>query len=173
MRLSIVASAIVALSACQDKAADYGLEHWVFHVDTIRSEMDGTVKYGTTLEIVGKEGPEGSPRILPVRLHLYCQHEGVGAALLSAKSLGRGLVQIRLRMDSLPAYYAQGYVGTYASGGLVTIAELDPLLDSLRGHRRALIEYPDAEGVSHTVAEFAVDGFDALRSQFLTACVGR
>ena len=144
---------------------------WMLQVDTLRS--DGVVRLATTLELLGKEGPEGDPRRQPARLRFECRRgTGAFAAVLTPRALGSGSASLGIRLDSQPPYSLSAVSGTFGEWGMVYIAEWSALLDNLRGHRSMLVEYSSAR-TPRTVAEFSVVGIDSFRPLFLEACAKR
>ena len=57
-------------------------------------------------------------------------------------------------------------------GSLLTRAS-QTLLAALSGHQRAVVDYSDGAGSSHTTAEFPLPGLEKLRQPFLAACAKR
>jgi hypothetical protein len=173
-RLTVLLGAsTIALYACSQRDRS-GVAQWFFRVDTIRSELDGTTRLSTTLEIFGKEGPEGSPRTQVVGLHFGCQRgSGASGALVTDDLLETGSVQVRINRDTLPLYSSTGIAGGRAGGGLVLLDNWAAFLDSLRGHQVALVEYQNTRRYSRTVAEFRIAGIDSVRALFLAACAKR
>jgi len=49
----------------------------------------------------------------------------------------------------------------------------DSLLAALSGGARAVVEYADGAGSSHTTAEFPLAGLEKFRENFLAACAKR
>jgi hypothetical protein len=145
----------------------------MLQVDTLRSDTDGSVRLVTSLEVLGKEGPEGHPRDRESRLRFDCRRgTGAFAAVLTTRRLAAGTAALRIRLDSSPAYSTRAATGTYGEWGMVYISEWSALLDSLRGHHSMLLEY-SAVRTPGQVAEFPVTGIDSLRPNFLAACARR
>jgi hypothetical protein len=144
---------------------------WYYTVDTVRSEMDGQVKYTSTLQVFGDEGAEGAPRDKVASLVFDCR-AGVtpSASLLTDDPLDQGEAEVRIRLDSLPAVSWRGFSGSYNKGGLVLLGEMRTFLDTLSGHQRVLVEYAGANRVGKTIAEFRVAGLDTLRTRFVESC---
>jgi hypothetical protein len=161
---------MVTLTACdagQDSA------QWMLQVDTLRSDIDGSVRLATTLEVLGKEGLKGEPRDRAVRLRFDCRRgTGAFAAVLTPRALGSGSATLRIRLDSLLPYPVLAVSGAFGEWGMVYISEWSALLDSLRRHRSMLLEYSGVQA-PRTVAEFPVVGIDSLRPRFLEACAKR
>jgi hypothetical protein len=166
----IGAFGIVALTACD---AEPDPAQWMLQVDTFRSDIDGSVRLATSLEVLGKDGLEGYPRDREARLRFDCRKgTGAFAAVLTTRQLASGTATLRIGLDSLPPYSALAATGTYGGWGMVYISEWSALLDSLRGHRSMLLEY-SALRTPKTVAEFSIAGIDSLRPRFLAACAKR
>ena len=143
----------------------------MLQVDTLRS--DSVVRLATTLELLGKEGPEGDPRGQPARLRFECRRgTGAFAAVLTPRAIGSGSASLDIRLDSLPPYSESAVSGTFGEWGMVYISEWSALLDRLRRHRSLLVEYSSAQ-TPRTVAEFSVIGIDSFRPRFLEACAKR
>jgi hypothetical protein len=164
-----------ALTVITAAACDAGQDEsqWTFQVDTVRSDVDGSVRLATSLELSGKEGLEGDPRDGDVRLKFDCRRgTGAFAAVLTPRPLEPGTAELRIRLDSLPPYSALAATGAYGSWGMVYISEWSALFDSLRRHRSMLLEYSTLR-TPRAVAEFSVVGIDSLVPRFLTACAQR
>lgn len=143
---------------------------WMLQVDTLRSDIDGTVELATTLEVLGKDGVEGYPRDREARLRFECRSgTGTFAAILTTGRLAPGTAALRIRLDSLPPYTARAATGTFGKWSMVYISEWSALLDSLRPHRSMILEYSGVQG-PRAVAEFSVAGVDSVRPRFLAAC---
>jgi hypothetical protein len=164
------AFSVVTLTACD---AEPDPVRWMLQVDTLRSDVDGTVRLATSLEVVGKDGLEGQPRDREARLKFDCRvGTGAFAAVLTTRHVAPGTATLRIRLDSLTPYSALAATGTYGTWGMVYISEWSALLDSLRGHRSMLLEY-SAVKTPKAVAEFSVAGIDSFRPRFLSACAKR
>lgn len=166
-QLTTLAAALVAVTACTKTDSDRGIGQWFFTVDTVRSDIDDSVRYQVVLQLFGREGPEGLQRDQVVRLRTNCD----GSVILTDHQLEQGSYTLRIRLDSFPAYTIEGFGGSPTGMGMIMIRPLNPFLDSLRGNSRALIEY--SVGASRIVAEFAIAGLDTLIPRFLAACAVR
>jgi hypothetical protein len=145
----------------------------MLQVDTLRSDIDGSVRLATTLELPGKDGLAGHPRDKEVRLRFECRRgTGAFAAILTTRHLASGTAALRIRLDSLPPYSAVAATGRFGEWGMVYISGWSAFLDSLRGHRSMLLEY-SAGPTPRTVAQFSLAGIDSLRPLFLAACTKR
>lgn len=165
----IGALSMATLTAC-DAEPD---PQWMLQVDTLRSNVDGSVRLATTLELPGKDGLEGYPRDKEVRLKFDCRRgTGAFAAFLTTRHIESGTVALRIRLDSLPPYSALAATGTYGEWGMAYVSAWSALLDSLRGHRSMLLEYSGVR-TPKAVAEFSVAGVDSLVPRFLAACAKR
>lgn len=168
--LTLVGAFILIGTSC---GSDRELSQWMLQVDTVRSDTDGSVRLVTSLELVGKDGPEGHPRDREVRLKFDCrQGTGAFAAVLTTRHLASGTAALRIRLDSLPPYSHLAPTGAYGEWGMIYISEWSALLDSLRRHRSMLLEYSGV-GTPTSVAEFPLVGIDSLRPIFLAACAQR
>jgi hypothetical protein len=168
--LALVGALILVGTSC---SSDREASRWMLQVDTLRSDVDGSVRLATTLELPGKGGFAGQPRDEEVRLRFECRWgTGAFAAILTTRSLPSGTAALRIRIDSLRPYPAAAATGRFGEWGMVYISEWSALLDSLRGHRSMLVEY-SAGRTPATVAEFPVAGIDSLRPHFLAACAKR
>ena len=143
---------------------------WMLQVDTVRSDVDGSVRLAATLELPGQDGLAGKPRDGEARLRFECRRgTGAFAALLTTRSLASGSAALRFKLDSLPVYAAPAATGQFGEWGMVYISQWSELLDHLRGHRSLLVEYA-AGRTPRAVAEFSVVGIDSVRPLFLAAC---
>jgi hypothetical protein len=168
--LRVIAAFTVTTVACD---AEPDPAQWMLQVDTLRSDVDGSVRLATSLEVLGKDGLEGYPRDREARLKFDCRRgTGAFAAVLTTRHLEPGTAALRIRLDSLPPYSTLAATGTYGGWGMVYISEWSALLDSLRGHRSMLLEY-SALRTPRAVAEFLVVGIDSLVPRFLAACIQR
>jgi hypothetical protein len=166
---TLLVAGLIGLGACQRSNTDQSGGQWFFRVDTIQSEVRGTVRYVATLQTFGKEGLEGVARMRTVGLYLNCQ----SAMLLTDQTLARGAVNVLVKRDTLLAYSVPGYSVMYSGQGMVSLGGMKSILDSLRGHKRVLIEYTNPGISSPTVAEFAVTKIDSLKPNFLAVCARR
>jgi hypothetical protein len=166
----IGAVGIVTVAAC---GAEPDPVQWMLQVDTLPSDIDGSVRLATSLEVLGKDGLEGQQRDREARLKFDCRKgTGAFAALLTTRHLASGTAALQIRLDSQPPYSAVAATGTYGEWGMVYISEWSALLDRLRGHRSMLLEYSGVE-TPRAVAEFFVAGIDSFRPRFLAACAKR
>ncbi|MCI0411145.1 MAG: hypothetical protein L0191_21695 [Acidobacteria bacterium] len=173
-RLPATLSAILVLAACGDRDAGSGSDAWQFNVDTIRSEIDGSVRQTSWLRTVGKEGPEDAARTKAVILSFDCLPGNASSTIMTDQALRQGSVETRLRVDTNPPRLIPGFAGTTPTSGQVVLTiSQDSLLAILDGHQRAIIEYSDGAGSSRTVAEFPVAGLEQYRGSFLAACAER
>ena len=56
---------------------------------------------------------------------------------------------------------------------MVLTIRQDSLLAALSGRARAVVEYADGAGSSHTTAEFPLAGLEKVREAFIAACAKR
>lgn len=174
LRLRATLSAMVLLVACGGRDAGSGPGPWQFNVDTIRSEVDGSVRLTSWLRAVGNEGPEGAARADTVILSFDCFRGNTISTIMTGQALRQGSVETRLKVDADRSRRIPGFAGTTASGGQVVLTmPQDSLLAILSGHQRAVIEYADGAGSSRTIAEFPVAGLEKYRGPFLAACAKR
>jgi hypothetical protein len=168
--LRLIGALTITTVACD---AEPDPAQWMLQVDTLRSDIDGTVRLATSLEVLGKDGLEGSPRDREARLRFECRRgTGAFAAMLTTRRLESGTAALRIRLDSLSPYSALAATGAYGGWGMVYISDWSALLDSLRGRRSMLLEY-SARRTPRAVAEFLVVGIDSLVPRFLAACAQR
>jgi hypothetical protein len=82
--------------------------------------------------------------------------------------------EIELTLEAGPPRRIPGFAGTTPTGGQVVLTmPLDSVLQLLKGHRRATIEYEDGAGSSRTTAVFPLAGLETFRERFLEACGGK
>jgi len=174
LRLRATFSAIVLVAACGGRDAGSGTGAWQFNVDTIRSEIDGSVRQTSWLRAVGKEGPEDAARADAVILSFDCFRGNTSSTIMTDQALRQGSVETRLKVDADPPRRIPGFAGTTTSAGQVVLTiPQDSMLAILSGHQRAVIEYADGAGSSRTIAEFPVAGLEKYRGPFLAACAKR
>jgi hypothetical protein len=174
LRLRGTLSAIVLVAACGRGDAGSRTGAWQFHVDTTRSETDGSARQTSWLRVVGKEGPEGAARADAVILSFDCFPGTTSSTIMTDQALRQGSVETRLKVDADPPRRIPGFAGTTASGGQVVLTiPQDSMLAALSGHQRALVEYADGAGSSKTIAEFPVAGLAGYRAPFSAACAKR
>jgi hypothetical protein len=162
------------VAACGGRDPGSGTGAWVFNVDTIRSQTDGSIRQTSWLRAVGKEGPEGAARADTVIFSFDCFRGNTSSTIMTGQALRQGSVDTRLKVDADPPRRIPGFAGTTASGGQVVLTiPQDSMLAILSGHQRALIEYADGAGSSRTIAEFPVAGLEGYRGPFLAACAKR
>ena len=162
------------VAACGGRDPGSGPGAWVFNVDTIRSQTDGSIRQTSWLRTVGKEGPEGAARADTVMLSFDCFQGNTSTTIMTGQALRQGSVDTRLKVDADPPRRIPGFAGTTASGGQVVLTiPQDSMLAILSGHQHALIEYADGAGSSRTTAEFPVGGLEGYRGPFLAACAKR
>ena len=165
--LALAGALVLAGSAC---GSDREPTRWMLQVDTLHSDLDGSLRFAATLELPGKGGVEGLPRDEDVRLKFDCRKgTGAFAAVLTERHLESGTAALRITLDSQPPYDARAATGAYGPWGMVYISEWSALLDSLRGHRSMLLHYSGAH-TPGAAAEFSLAGIDSLRPHFLAAC---
>jgi hypothetical protein len=159
-------AALVWLSGCDKKDVDAS---WRFKVDTVRNDMDNQVHYEPLLETSGKEGREGTVRETEVSFRISCSPQGLAAMLLTDKQFRHGAMDVRLKLDTLRPYTESGF----GQSGMLLIGPTGyyNVLDSLRTHKRLLIEY-EGGGLPKIIAEFSVDGIDSFYPRFRAACDG-
>jgi hypothetical protein len=159
--------------ACGSSGGDRELGGmWHLVADTVRSDIDGRVRYTATVTGFGREGPEGKPRTAAVMLMLSCGEGPPGLSLSTDQRLGQGVIDARVRADSVPAFTTPGFAGSSSRSSLVLFTDMKGLLDKLAGRRRALVEYSDPATSRKTIAECDVTPLDSLRRQYDAVCAG-
>jgi hypothetical protein len=172
--LLLVSGALGALVACGARDTTLREGAWQFKVDTVLAQGDGGVRQRSFLRVVGQEGPEGEPRTKPVILSFDCRPEQASSTVMTDQALRQGSVEVMLTVDGGPPIELPGFAGTTTSGGQVVLTvPQDSLLAALSGHERAVIDYADGAGSSHSSAEFPLAGLEKFRESFMAACVQR
>ncbi len=165
--------ALLFVAACNPGTDDADIP-WDLTVDTIRSDMDGSVRLRTALMGFGKEGPEGFPRTETAILRFNCDRGRTLASLLTDQTLNPGPIGVRLKLDTLPPRILSGWAGSPSRDPLILFTDdFDTLFSSLSGRQRVLLEYSTTNGSSKTIAEFATAGISPLHAPFLEACAKR
>jgi hypothetical protein len=173
-RITRPAVTTLMLTACGGHDASLGIGRWQFHVDTIRSEPEGSVRQTSWLRTAGKEGPEGAERTDAVILSFDCFRGNASSTIMTDQALRQGSVETRLKLDADPPRRIAGFAGTTSAGGKVVLTiPPDSMLAILSGHQHALIDYADGAGSSRTTAEFSLAGLEQHRAPFLAACAKR
>ena len=168
--LAVALGALGAMAACGERDATLHSGAWQLKVDTAPGRAGQT----SFLRVVGQEGPRGEPRAKPVILSFDCRPDQATSTIMTDQALRQGSVETKVTVDGGAALRLPGFAGTTPSGGQVVLtARQDSLLAALHGHERAVIEYADGAGSSHTTAEFSLAGLEKLRESFLAACAKR
>jgi hypothetical protein len=176
--LRTMLAATTVLIGCGGREADPEAGAWEFKVDTVQSA--GGAHQTSFLRVVGQEGPPEEARTRSVILSFDCRPENAGSAIMTDQALRQGSTEATLTVDAGPPRKVPGFAGTtpatgttQASGQVVLTTPPESLLAALSGHQRAVIEYTDGAGSSHTVAEFPIAGVETYRDRFLAACAKR
>jgi hypothetical protein len=173
----VLASALGVLSlaaGCGEREATLQAGAWQFKVDTVASQDGGSARQKSFLRVVGQEGPEGDPRTKPVILSFDCLPDQASTTIMTDQALRQGSVEAKVTVDGGSALQVPGFAGTTPSGGQVVLTiRQDSLLATLGGHERAIVEYADGAGSSHSTAEFPLAGLEKFREAFLAACAKR
>ena len=90
---------------------------------------------------------------------------------MTEQALRQGSTDARLQVDAGRPRRIPGFAGTTSTSGQVVLTiSQDSILTLLTGHQRAILEYADGAGSSHTVAEFPIAGLEKYRDPFLRTC---
>jgi hypothetical protein len=93
---------------------------------------------------------------------------------MTDQALRQGSVEAKVTVDRGSPLQLPGFAGTTPSGGQVVLSvRQDSLLAALNGHERAVVEYADGAGSSHSTAEFPLAGLEKVQETFLAACAKR
>ena len=154
-----VAAALLCVTAlsCQKQPDKHG---WVSDLDTLRSEMDGSVRYRADLMLEGLAGPVDGPRQELAMLVFRCEDERVWGHVVIDVPLATAISGARVRIDSLPMQAIPATVGA-GNGRSSYVFFKDPwALLELRGHTSLLVEYPMDGYGSKGLAAFEVTGVE-------------
>ena len=172
--LAFVLGALGVAAGCGERDATLHAGAWQFKVDTMPSQGGGGVRQRSFLRVVGQEGPEGEPRTKPVILSFDCLPGQASSTIMTDQALRQGSVEAKVTVDGGSPLQVPGFAGTTQSGGQVVLTvRQDSLLAALGGHERAVVEYADGAGSSHSTAEFPLAGLEKFRETFLAACAKR
>jgi hypothetical protein len=166
--LVLTLGGLAAATGCENRDAPLREGAWQLKVDTVGARQK------SFLRVVGQEGPEGETPARPVILSFDCLPEQASSTIMTDQALRQGSVESRLSLDGAAPIRLPGFAGTTPSGGQVVLTvRQDSLLAALEGHQRAVVDYADGAGSSHTTAEFPLAGLEKLRAPFLAACAKR
>ena len=172
MRAGLFGLALIVACTGGDRGSAEG--GWELGVDTVRSDSGAGTRTVPRLRVLGKEGPKGAPQTEAVVLSFDCLPGHPISTILTNQALRQGSVDVQLTLDAAKPRGLPGFAGTTPSGGqLVFTIPQDSMLDLLRGHQRASIEYADGAGSSKTTAVFTVAGLEKHQTQFEASCAGR
>ncbi len=172
--LAFALGALGAAAGCGERDPTLHAGAWQFKVDTMPSQGGGGVDQRSFLRVVGQEGPEGEGRTKPVILSFDCLPGQASSTIMTDQALRQGSVEAKVTVDGGSPLRLPGFAGTTPSGGQVVLTvRQDSLLAALSGHGRAVVEYADGAGSSHTTAEFPLAGLEKFRETFLAACARR
>jgi serine/threonine-protein kinase len=172
--LALVLGGLGVSAGCGERDATLHSGAWQLKVDTMPSQGGGGVRQRSFLRVVGQEGPEGEPRTRPVILSFDCLPDQASSTIMTDQALRQGSVEAKVTVDGGSPLRLPGFAGTTPSGGQVALTvRQDSLLAALSGHERAIIEYADGAGSSHSTAEFPLAGLEKFRETFLAACAKR
>ena len=168
--LVVALGALGAMAACGERDATLHSGAWQLKVDT----APGPARQTSFLRVVGKEGPRREPRAKPVILSFDCRPDQATSTIMTDQALRQGSTEARITVDGGKPLELPGFAGTTPSGGQVVLSiRPDSLLAALSGRARAVVEYADGAGSSHTTAEFPLAGLEKVREAFITACAKR
>jgi hypothetical protein len=171
--LCLVLGGLGVAAGCGQRDATLRAGAWQFKVDTVPSQGE-SAQQRSFLRVLGQEGPEGQPRAKPVILSFDCLPDQASSTIMTDQALRQGSVDAKVTVDGASPLRLPGFAGTTPSGGQVALTvRQDSLLAALSGHERAVIEYADGAGSSHTTAEFPLAGLEKFRETFLAACAKR
>ena len=169
--LAVALGALGVAAGCGERDATLHSGAWQYKVDTVPSQDAGGVRQRSFLRVVGQEGPEGQPRTKPVILSFDCLPGQASSTIMTDQALRQGSVEAKVTVDGESPLQLPGFAGTTPSGGQVVLTvRQDSLLAALSGRKRAVVEYADGAGSSHTTAEFPLTGLEKFREMFLAAC---
>ena len=157
-----ILSALVLVAACGREGGS-SADNWQFKADTARRT--------SSLRTVGKEGPKDGARTKEVILSFDCLPGQRSSTIMTEQALRQGSTDARLQVDAGRPRRIPGFAGTTSTSGQVVLTiSQDSILTLLTGHQRAILEYADGAGSSHTVAEFPIAGLEKYRDPFLRTC---
>ena len=172
--LACALGALGVAAGCGERDATLHAGAWQFRVDTMPSQVGRGVGQRSFLRVVGQEGPGGEARTKPVILSFDCLPGQASSTIMTDQALRQGSVEAKVTVDGGSPLKLPGFAGTTPSGGQVVLTvRQDSLLAALSGHERAVVEYADGAGSSHTTAEFPLAGLEKFRETFLAACAER
>ena len=172
--LAFALGALGVAAGCGERDTTLHAGAWQFKVDTMPSQGGGGVGQRSFLRVVGQEGPEGEGRTKPVILSFDCLPDQASSTIMTDQALRQGSVEAKVTVDGGSPLQLPGFAGTTPSGGQVVLTvRQDSLLAALSGHERAVVEYADGAGSSHSTAEFPLAGLEKFRETFLAACARR
>jgi hypothetical protein len=172
--LAVVLGALGTAAGCGEGDSTLHAGAWQFNVDTTPSQGGEGVRQRSFLRVVGQEGPQSEPKTKSVILSFDCLPDQASSTVMTEQALRQGSVEARITVDGGSALQLPGFAGTTPSGGQVVLTvRQDSLLAALSGHERAVVEYADGAGSSHTTAEFPLAGLEKFRETFLAACAKR
>ena len=168
--LAIVLGGLGAMAGCGERDATVHSGAWQLKIDTAQ----GSARQTSFLRVVGQEGPRGGPPAKSVILSFDCRPDQASSTIMTEQALRQGSVDAKVTVDGGKPLELPGFAGTTPTGGQVALTvRQDSMLAALDGHERAVVEYADGAGSSHTTAEFPLAGLEKVREAFLAACAKR
>ena len=164
--IAVILPLCLALNSCKGTTKP----EWFSTIDTLRSEMDTSVRYRSELSLAGSAGYEGSQRTEVAMLLFKCADGQLHGQMIMDTHTGSA-DSVRVRLDSAPPFYIAANVSSWSGGpsGVVRLQDPSSFLSSLRAHGRLLVEYP-VPGQGPGMAEFDVSGVEAHLSKLEAGC---